>query len=81
MVVANFLMSPEAQARKQDINHWGDETVLAVGKLAPEGRKLFDELPLGVASLTPEELGPTLLEPHPSWMTRIEAEWLKRYSR
>ncbi len=81
MVVANFLMSPEAQARKQNIDHWGDETVLAVGKLAPEGRKLFDELPLGVASLTPEELGPTLLEPHPSWMTRIEAEWLKRYSR
>jgi len=81
MVVANFLMSPEAQARKQDINHWGDETVLAVGKLDPTGRKLFDELPLGVASLTPEELGPTLLEPHPSWMTRIEAEWLTRYSR
>ena len=81
MVVANFLMSPEAQARKQDISHWGDETVLAVGKLAPEERKLFDDLPLGVASLTPEELGPTLLEPHPSWMTRIEAEWLKRYSR
>jgi putative thiamine transport system substrate-binding protein len=81
MVIANFLMSPEAQARKQDINHWGDETVLAVGKLAPEERKLFDVLPLGVASLTPEELGPTLLEPHPSWMTRIEAEWLKRYSR
>ena len=50
-------------------------------KMEPEGRQLFDELPLGVASLTPEELGPTLLEPHPSWMTRIEAEWLKRYSR
>ena len=81
MVVANFLMSPEAQARKQDITHWGDETVLAVGKLDPAGRKLFDELPLGVASLTPEELGPTLLEPHPSWMTRIEAEWQTRYSR
>ncbi|MDX1576379.1 MAG: ABC transporter substrate-binding protein, partial [Kiloniellales bacterium] len=81
MAVANFLMSPEAQARKQDIAHWGDETVLAMDKLDPEGRRLFDELPLGVASLTPEELGPTLLEPHPSWMTRIEAEWLKRYSR
>jgi len=81
LAVANFLMSPEAQARKQDIAHWGDETVLAVAKLDPAGRKLFDELPLGVASLTPQELGPTLLEPHPSWMTRIEAEWLKRYSR
>ena len=81
LVVANFLMSPEAQARKQDIAYWGDETVLAVGKLPPEQRKLFDELPLGAAALTPEQLGPTLLEPHPSWMTRIEAEWLTRYSR
>lgn len=81
LVVANFLMGPEAQARKQDIQVWGDETVLDVGALAPEDRRLFDELELGVASLTPEELGPTLLEPHPSWMTRIEAEWLTRYSR
>jgi putative thiamine transport system substrate-binding protein len=55
--------------------------VLAVGQLAPEDRRLFDELELGAASLTPEELGPTLLEPHPSWMTRIEAEWQTRYSR
>lgn len=81
MAVANFLMSPEAQARKQDIAVWGDQTVLDVGALAPEARRLFDALELGAASLTPEQLGPTLLEPHPSWMTRIEAEWLRRYSR
>ncbi len=81
LAVANFLMSPEAQARKQDIAHWGDETVLDVARLPPADRRLFDELPLGAASLTPEELGPALLEPHPSWMTRIEGEWLKRYSR
>jgi len=31
--------------------------------------------------LTPAQLGPTLLEPHPSWMTRIEAEWQQRFSR
>lgn len=81
LVVANFLMSPEAQARKQDIQVWGDETVLDLGKLGPAERRLFDELEQGVASLTPDELGPTLLEPHPSWMTRIEGEWLRRYSR
>jgi putative thiamine transport system substrate-binding protein len=81
LVVANFLLSPEAQARKQAIEVWGDETVLDLAKLTPEARRLFDELELGVASLSPEDLGPTLLEPHPSWMTRIEAEWLTRYSR
>jgi putative thiamine transport system substrate-binding protein len=79
MVVANFLMSPEAQARKQDPTYWGDETVLDVEALSPEAKMLFDELPLGVASLSPAELGPTLPEPHPSWMSRIEAEWRTRY--
>ncbi len=81
MAVANFLMSPEAQARKQDIAAWGDYTVLDPGKLTAAERRLFDELPGGAATLSPAELGPTLLEPHPSWMTRIEAEWQRRYSR
>ena len=81
MVVANFLMSPEAQARKQNPEAWGDDTVLDLAKLGAEARRLFDELPRGIADLTPEQLGPTLLEPHPTWMTRIEAEWRARYSR
>jgi len=79
MVVANFLMSAEAQARKENPEVWGDNTVLAVDRLDPAGRKLFAELPLGAATLPPEALGPTLPEPHPSWMTRIEESWLSRY--
>ena len=81
MVVANFLLSPEAQARKQSSEVWGDDTVLDLAKLAPEARRLFEALPQGPATLSPEALGRPLLEPHPSWMTRIEAEWLRRYSR
>ena len=79
MVLANFLLSPEAQAHKQDPDIWGDMTVLTMDKLAPEGRALFDALPRGIATLSPAELGPTLPEPHPSWMTRIENKWLERY--
>jgi putative thiamine transport system substrate-binding protein len=79
MVVANFLMSPEAQLHKQDPEVWGDQTVLAMSKLDPADRKRFEELPRGVATLAPEELGKVLLEPHPSWMTRLEAEWRRRY--
>ncbi len=79
MVVANFLMSPEAQARKQDPRHWGDDTVLAMDRLAPDERALFEAIPAGPATLPPEALGPVLLEPHPTWMTRIEAEWARRY--
>jgi putative thiamine transport system substrate-binding protein len=79
MVFADFLISPEAQARKQDISVWGDPTVLAMEKLAPEDRARFAALDLGAAALRPEELGPTLPEPHPSWVGRLEQEWARRY--
>lgn len=79
MVVANFLMSPEAQARKQDPTVWGDFTVLDVAALAPADRRRFEALPLGVATLSPAELGPALPEPHPSWSGWLEAQWARRY--
>ena len=79
MVLANFLMSPEAQARKQDPNVWGSGTVLAMDKLTPEDRARFDAIETGVATLSPEELGAALPEPHPSWMTRLEQDWTARY--
>lgn len=79
MVVANFLMSPEAQARKADPTVWGDPTVLDVAELPQEHRALFDALPLGIADLPPDQLGPALPEPHPSWTEAIEAEWSRRY--
>ena len=80
MVVANFLMSPEAQAEKQDPAVWGDFTVLDVASLEPADRERFDRLPRGIATLPPEALTPVRPEPHPSWMTEIEAEWLRRFS-
>ncbi|WP_353645801.1 ABC transporter substrate-binding protein [Mesorhizobium sp. WSM2239] len=79
LVAADFLISPEAQARKQDPQVWGDPTVLAVSKLEASGRARFEALDLGIATLKPDELGPALDEPHPSWMDRIETEWKQRY--
>jgi putative thiamine transport system substrate-binding protein len=81
MVVANFLLSPEAQARKQHPGHWGDFTVLAMDRLTPGDRRLFDELPLGPATLPPDRLGPTFVEPHPSWTLSLERAWQERYRR
>ncbi|MGH6898592.1 MAG: ABC transporter substrate-binding protein [Geminicoccaceae bacterium] len=80
MVVADFLMSPEAQAHKQDPRVWGDGTVLDLDALPPEHRARFDALPLGIATLPPDQLTPVRPEPHPSWMVEIEAEWLRRFS-
>ena len=79
MVVANFLMSPEAQARKQDPNHWGEQMVLSYARLSAEDKARFDAIPRGIATLSDAELGATLPEPHPSWMTKIEEAWLRRY--
>lgn len=79
MVVANFLMSPEAQARMQDPETWGLGTVLALDKLDEEDRARFDALQLGVATLAPDKLGDTLPEPHPSWMVRLEQDWIDRF--
>ncbi len=80
MVLANFLLSPEAQARKQDPDVWGGLTVLDMDTLAPEDRSRFEALDLGVATLRPEELGTPLPEPHPSWMERLETVWQERYT-
>jgi putative thiamine transport system substrate-binding protein len=79
LVLANFLLSPEAQARKQDPKIWGDPTVLALSTLSEADKAAFAALELDVATLPADQLGPALPEPHPDWMTRIEAEWTKRY--
>jgi putative thiamine transport system substrate-binding protein len=81
MVVADFLLAPATQARAQDIRQMGNFTVLDLAKLAPEDRRRFDELPRHPALPTNAELGTTLLEPHPSWMTRIANEWERRYTK
>jgi putative thiamine transport system substrate-binding protein len=81
MVVANFLLEPATQAHAQDIRQMGNFTVLDVDRLAPADRARFAALPRHAALPTAAELGTTLLEPHPSWMTRITAEWERRYTR
>lgn len=79
MVVADYLMSVEAQLHKQDAAVMGTPTVLSMDKLSPEDAARFAALDLGVATLSPADLGPALPEPHPSWMQRIAADWDTRF--
>lgn len=79
MVVANFLMSPEAQARAQDPAILGYGTVLNMDAISAEDRAVFDGLDLGIATLSPAELGSVQAEPHPSWAVRIADDWASRY--
>ncbi len=64
-VAINFLLSPEAQSRKGDLNIWGDPSVLSSQYLtgSAQDTKQFK----------------SIAELHPSWQTALEKEWLKRY--
>ncbi len=75
-LVANFLLSPEAQGRKADLKTWGDPTVLAMAKLSADDAKFFTD---GHAPGSVTAPAPTIPEPHGSWVPLIEAAWLEHY--
>ena len=79
LVLADFLLSPEAQAQAADPRVLGSPTVLALDRLAPAERARFDALPRNPALPEPAELGTALAEPHPSWMTGLVDEWERRF--
>lgn len=80
-VVVNHLLDPAVQARMQNIEVLGSFSVLDPAKLDADARAAFDALPTAPALPTLEDLGPTLPEPHASWMTRLTEEWARRYTR
>jgi putative thiamine transport system substrate-binding protein len=79
MVVANFLLEPEAQAKAQDPTVIGLLNVLDLARLSADERRRFDMAGRYPGMPAAEELGRPILEPHPSWTTRLAAEWQKRY--
>ncbi len=81
LLLADFLLSPEAQAHAADPRQLGSPTVLALSRLSPADRALFDGLPHPPGLLTAAELGVPRLEPHPTWMTRLAADWGRRVLR
>ena len=72
LVVANFLLSPQAQLRKADPAIWGDPSVLDAAKLGAEQQQALQKL-------SPENTPPVLSEPHSAWVNVLEQEWLRRY--
>ena len=79
-IVANFMLSPEAQIKKADSRIWGDPTVLSIPRLNAADQAAFLALPRGIATLSDAELGRSLAEPHPSWVPRLEQAWKQRYA-
>ncbi len=79
MLVANFLLSVEAQARKADPEFWGDPSVLDLNKLTAADRSVFNSIDIGLWALPLSE-GVVLAEPHASWAGALEQAWLERYA-
>lgn len=80
-VVADFLLSPEAQAHMQNIDNLGAFSVLDPALMDAKAAAFFADLPQSPALPELADLGPTLLEPHASWMTAISEDWAARYAR
>lgn len=73
-VVANFLLSPQAQLRKADPAVWGDPTVLDRARLTAAQQQQLDTFTAGAPNAIP-----VLPEPNAAWIPALEAEWTKRY--
>jgi putative thiamine transport system substrate-binding protein len=79
LVWINLLLSPEAQAEKADPSIWGDPTVIDLSRLRSADRTLFQTIDLGPATLTSQDRGIPLSEPHASWVEPLERAWKDRY--
>jgi putative spermidine/putrescine transport system substrate-binding protein len=72
MVVANFLISPEAQLQKLSPTVWGDGTVLSMAKLPAEWQAKFKAIPERRYAPRREAMSPKALrEPAPEYMIRL----------
>ncbi|MBA6262809.1 ABC transporter substrate-binding protein [Colwellia sp. Bg11-12] len=78
-LVANFLLSPQAQAYKQQAEVWGDKTVLIASRLTAEQQNLFKTQKPHPSALSFNSITRTLSEPHPSWVKAITLGWQQRY--
>ena len=78
-LVANFLLSPEAQAHKQNPSVWGDKTVLVPATLSLEQQALFKTTKPHPSALAFDAIKRTVSEPHPSWVDAIMQGWQTRY--
>ena len=77
--VVNFLLSPQAQAKKQAVEVWGDDTVLDIESLTASDQALFVEDNIHPSALDKSQATILLAEPHSSWTDALREAWYERY--
>ncbi|HEU5171865.1 MAG TPA: extracellular solute-binding protein, partial [Gemmatimonadales bacterium] len=79
MVVADFLLSPEAQLEKLRPEVWADGSVLATGRLPPEWAERFRALERDPRALPGDSLAKYARpEVAPEYHERLAADWRAR---
>jgi putative spermidine/putrescine transport system substrate-binding protein len=78
MVVANYLLSPEAQLEKANSQVWGDFSALKPDRLPREWQEKYRDLPRGKATLSDSQLqSHQLPEPPSKILIHLEKGWEK----
>ena len=76
MVIANFLISPEAQAAKANLKYSGSRTVLDQSRLSTDEKKLFEGNNQVKYALKVEALASNAIkEPVPEYMIKVAADF------
>lgn len=82
LVAINYLLSPEAQLKKLELEYWGENTSLDVERLPEEYQTRFNEVDRGPATLTQETLTnhrlPELSAEYVEW---LERGWMEHVSK
>lgn len=82
LVAINELMSPAAQTAKLSPENWGDLTALDLEKLSPEEQQAMNEVDLGEATLSIEELEQNRLpELSSDYIDIIEKGWTEHVAK
>ena len=79
LTVVNFLLSPKAQAKKQQLEVWGDATVLDMSMLTEQQKAGFNTQQTHPSALPTDTAVPLFAEPHASWTDKLREAWFERY--
>ncbi|MEX1297460.1 MAG: ABC transporter substrate-binding protein [Desulfotignum sp.] len=76
MVLADFLVSVDAQVSKFQPENWGDFPVLDLERLSPTDRQRFASVDLGAATMAPDRLTPAAVPEIPAdYLEAMERDW------
>lgn len=74
LVLINYLLSPEAQLEKMELEYWGETMSLSVDKLSDEDKKELNSIDRGQATLSQQELSnhriPEIGAEYVQWLER-----------